>query len=243
MKLEKVDPLHIQIANLLRSEIQNGKLVPGEKLKPEESLAKDFDVSRATIRAALKILENEHYLISKHGSGTFISENVVFISNAINQLRSTTEMARASGLDIKNKMISLDIERANKRVQTSLGLNKNENIVKLERIGFIKKEPIIYSIDIFPLHIAPEIANQDNFEGSLLAYLEEKCNVQIKCANATVSAVGSIEWPIEGFKNSLPALLFEQVHYDQNEKPVLYSIDYYRSDHFKFHIFRKRDVR
>jgi GntR family transcriptional regulator len=228
---------------MIKSEIQKGKIKPGQKLLPEDSLAKDFDVSRATIRAALKILEHEHYLISKHGSGTFVSENVIFIDNAINQLRSTSEMAIASHLEIQNKTINLTQETADELTQEILNLDEAEQIVKLERIGYVEKEPILYSIDIFPLRLAPEMASKSSFQGSLLAYLEDKCNILIKCANATVSAVEKIPWSVKNINRTVPALFFEQIHYDQREKPVLYSIDYYRSNYFKFHIFRKREIR
>jgi len=124
LKIKKVNPLHIQIANMLKSEIQKGKIKPGQKLLPEDALAKDFDVSRATIRAALKILEHEQYLISKHGSGTFVSENVGFISNAINQLRSTSEMAKASGLEIQNKTIKIAIELIDEKIQNYFGCDE-----------------------------------------------------------------------------------------------------------------------
>jgi GntR family transcriptional regulator len=243
VKLEKSNPLHIQIANILREEIRKGKIKPGHKLLPEDSLAKDFDVSRATIRAALKILENEQYLISKHGSGTFVSENVVFISNAINQLRSTSEMAKASGLDIRNETISLAIKQPDEKVRDCLGVTTAEHVVELHRMGFLKGEPILYSIDTFPLHIAPEMSEESGFKGSLLAYLEDTCDIQVKCANATISAVGNIPWPVSDFNKEVPALYFEQIHYDQRTTPVLFSIDYYRCDYFKFHIFRKREMR
>lgn len=228
---------------MIKSEIQDGKFKPGQRLLPEDSMAKDFHVSRATIRAALKILENEHYLISKHGSGTFVSENAIFINNAINQLRSTSEMAKASNLEIMNKTISLSIAYSDEVMRDTFNLNETEQIVKLERIGYVEKEPILYSIDIFPLRIAPEMASITSFKGSLLAYMEDKCNIRIKCANATVSAVESIPWPVKTVKRTIPALYFEQMHYDQQDKPVLYSIDYYRSNYFKFHIFRRRDIK
>ena len=35
-------------------------------------------------------------------------------------------------------------------------------------------------------------------------------------------------------------LLLKQMHYDEWERPVLYSINYFRADQFKFHVLRKR---
>lgn len=242
MKLLKARALHRQIANILKKQIQKGEFKPGDRLMSEESLAKYFEVSRATIREALKILEQENYIITKHGSGTFISENAIFISNAINQLRSTTEMAEAADLRLKNKIIALEIELADRVTQECLGLSERDYVVRMERIRLIENEPVIYSRDIFPRDIVPDLSELNNFKGSLFVFFEKHCNVHINCAEATVSAVAEVKWPIAINVKNVPALLFEQTHYDQTGNPVLYSVDYYRSDRFKFHVFRKRGV-
>jgi len=242
LKLLKANALHRQIANILKKQIQRGEFKPGDRLMSEESLAKYFGVSRATIREALKILEQENYIIAKHGSGTFISENAGFISNAINQLRSTTEMTDAAGLQLTSKIIALEVEPADKVTQECLGLTEHDYVVRMERIRLIQNEPVIYSRDIFPRDIVPDISSLTHFKGSLFVFFEKHCNIHIKCAEATVSAVAEIKWPVEMAVKRIPALLFEQTHYDQNGNPVLYSVDYYRSDRFKFHVFRKRGI-
>ena len=242
MKLLKVSALHRQIANVLKRQIERGEFKPGDRLMSEESLAKYFEVSRATIREALKILEQENYVIAKHGSGTFISESAVFVSNAINQLRSTTEMADTAGLKLTSKTIVLEVEFAGKVIQEYLGLPNHGYVVRMERVRLLQNEPVIYSRDIFPRDIVPDMSSLNQFEGSLFVFLEKNCNVQIKSAEATVSAVAKIEWPVEISAKDIPALLFEQLHYDQSGNSVLYSVDYYRSDRFKFHVFRKRGI-
>ncbi|HDR4313458.1 TPA: UTRA domain-containing protein, partial [Bacillus anthracis] len=35
-------------------------------------------------------------------------------------------------------------------------------------------------------------------------------------------------------------LVLKQMHYDQNDEPILYSINYFRADKFSFHVLRKR---
>jgi GntR family transcriptional regulator len=240
MKINRSQPLHIQIADNIRSRIRNGDLLPGEKLPPEDALSRELRVSRATVRSAFKVLEHEHYTISKHGSGTYIDTNALFISNAINQLRSTSEMAKASGLDLQNITIKLLVQKADKKVALLLNLDEAEKIVRLERVGIVNKIPIMYSIDYFPVSIAPDLARNRSFKGSLFSYFENKCNIRIKCANSTITAVSRTPFSSKEFIWSKPAILFEQIHYDEKGKSILYSRDYYRSDHFKFRVFRKR---
>lgn len=55
----------------LKQDILEGRVRPGDKISSENELAKQFDISRHTVRKALSILENEGYLEAKHGKGTF----------------------------------------------------------------------------------------------------------------------------------------------------------------------------
>ncbi len=54
--------------------ILEGTLRPGEKLPPERELAKQFDVSRPSLREAIQRLEAKGLLLRRQGGGTFCSE-------------------------------------------------------------------------------------------------------------------------------------------------------------------------
>ncbi|WP_117233704.1 pyruvate dehydrogenase complex transcriptional repressor PdhR [Vibrio maerlii] len=56
--------------------IVEGTLSPGEQLPPERELAKQFDVSRPSIREAIQRLEAKRLLTRRQGGGTFVSENI-----------------------------------------------------------------------------------------------------------------------------------------------------------------------
>jgi len=55
--------------------ISEGHLKIGDRLPPERELAEAMNVSRHTLRQAIKALENNGLLSCKPGSGTFITEN------------------------------------------------------------------------------------------------------------------------------------------------------------------------
>jgi len=52
--------------------ILEGTLRPGEKLLPERELAKQFDVSRPSLREAIQRLEGKGLLLRRQGGGTFV---------------------------------------------------------------------------------------------------------------------------------------------------------------------------
>ncbi len=60
----------------LRSDIGSGKLPVGSKLPSGVELAGQYEVSHITIRAVLKKLAQEGYIVLIHGRGTFVHSNV-----------------------------------------------------------------------------------------------------------------------------------------------------------------------
>lgn len=56
--------------------IFEGTLRPGEKLPPERELAKQFDVSRPSVREAIQTLEAKGLLSRRQGGGTFVQKQM-----------------------------------------------------------------------------------------------------------------------------------------------------------------------
>ena len=69
-------PLHRQLYAELRQAIVNGRFAPGVALPASRVLARDLRISRNTVLAAFEQLLAEGYLVSRHGSGTFVTESL-----------------------------------------------------------------------------------------------------------------------------------------------------------------------
>lgn len=65
-----------QIADHIKNAIYNGDIVPGDKLPPELELAKQFNVSKVTVREALLKLEAQRLIEKRRGvsGGNYIIE-------------------------------------------------------------------------------------------------------------------------------------------------------------------------
>jgi len=85
-------PLHRQLYEALRRAILDGKLTADERLPSSRDLVHDLQLSRNTVMAALNQLSVEGYLVSRVGSGTFVSPNVP-------QPARTTSRASVSATD------------------------------------------------------------------------------------------------------------------------------------------------
>lgn len=63
-----------QLADILRGQIESGKLHPGDRIPSVVSLAQEYDLAAGTVRKALGQLQREGLIESRVGWGTFVTE-------------------------------------------------------------------------------------------------------------------------------------------------------------------------
>lgn len=73
-------PIYLQIANTLRTQIQEGRFKPDQALPGERELSNELKINRRTISKALDILEEEGLVYKIRGSGVFIEKKEDFLS-------------------------------------------------------------------------------------------------------------------------------------------------------------------
>jgi GntR family transcriptional regulator len=64
---------HLAVRDTLAQDIEQGSLQHGERLPGEHELAQRFDVSRQTVRQALRNLQQAGYIATQPGAGSFVT--------------------------------------------------------------------------------------------------------------------------------------------------------------------------
>lgn len=238
----KVDHRHLylQVIDRLKQDIEKGIFKEKEKLPSEFELAKSLGVSRATLREALRLLEEENVIVRRHGVGTFVNSKPIFTSG-IEQLSSVSSMIRKAGMEpgtiYLSSMQSIPSEDDILRFQCS----EEQAIVTMERVRTANGEPVVYCVDKVPKNYLP-----NDFlireEGSIFNALEESGEIHISYAVTFIDPVGyhEIASPTLNCEPETSLLVLKQLHYDENDRVVLYSKNYFRADKFSFHVVRKR---
>ena len=72
----KTKKVYMKIVEQVRDLIKEGRLKPGDKLPPEQTLAEKFGTSRPSVREALSALEILGITESRGGRGNFIKDNL-----------------------------------------------------------------------------------------------------------------------------------------------------------------------
>lgn len=111
-------PIYEQIKEQIKANILQGKVEPGTPLPSMRELASDLGVSLITTKRAYVDLEQEQFVTSIRGKGTFVKEQVASIMKekqfiVIEDLaKELTKQAKLIGMDLKeiNEIISLIYE-------------------------------------------------------------------------------------------------------------------------------------
>jgi GntR family transcriptional repressor for pyruvate dehydrogenase complex len=76
MRTKPIENLSVTdaVTEKLESMIVEGTFKPGDSLPPERQLARDFSVSRASLRQALSVLEYRGLILSKQGGGNYVCD-------------------------------------------------------------------------------------------------------------------------------------------------------------------------
>lgn len=67
------DPIYQQIAAVIVHRIHAGTYAPNRAIPSEAKLCEEFDVSRKTVRQAIKLLNERGYVRSVRGRGHFVA--------------------------------------------------------------------------------------------------------------------------------------------------------------------------
>ncbi|WP_158602199.1 GntR family transcriptional regulator [Cohnella endophytica] len=230
--------LYIRIKEEIERRINAGLIGPGEKLPSEPELAKEFDVSRPTLRESLKMLQREGTLISKNGVGTYVNDRSSLIVNPLNKLRSLGEMIKDVGF--KESETDVKIYTRNAEPEWLEKLRTEDSVIVLERIRTADDHKVAFYYNIFPREIGAEHF-EDGFTGAIFDFLRVKLGIRISYAVTEICAVGNSEErdrkAVEVLGDEL--ILLKQLHFDEDDRPVFYSLDYLKSRVFK--LFVKRD--
>lgn len=232
--------LYLQVIDRLKSDIETGVFKENEKLPSEFELSKSLGVSRATLREALRLLEEENVIVRRHGVGTFVNPKPLFTSG-IEQLSSISSMIEAAGMEPGSRFLkateAVPSEEDLKRFQC----DEEDQILTIERVRTADGEPVVYCIDKLPTRFLPSdfVTNK---EVSLFSALEQSGKIHVAYAVTYIDPVGYHEQasPILNCGRETALLVLKQLHYDDHDQVVLYSKNYFRADKFSFHVVRKR---
>jgi len=146
-----------QVREALIELLRDEQYTAGSYIPSEQELAERFEVSRATVREALKGLVQAGLLDCRHGKGYYVLSRDAVFHKPITQLQSVTDMMADMGYTVENRVMSVCEEIPTPQVRRELQLDDTQSIIRLAHVRCSRNEPLIYSIDLFSRVLKPGI--------------------------------------------------------------------------------------
>ncbi|WP_375001221.1 GntR family transcriptional regulator [Aeromicrobium sp. CTD01-1L150] len=227
------------ILDLIRSE----GLRPGDRIPTEPELSERFHVSRATIREALKLLEQDGFVHAVQGSGRFVSPlGTLRVERPITIYESITEMLERLGYTVSTAVLQVAEGAADEAVAESLGIGVGDPVIRTVRLRASEdEEPLVLSVNVVPRACLPGPVGHRDWSGSLTSALSGHGHSIVSSA-ARISAtnlppdLGSM-YDLQSYD---PWLAIEETCMTQAGVRALHAVDYHRSSEIAFNVIRRR---
>ena len=96
-------PIYEQICTNIIRLASAGVLKPGDKLLPVRSLASELGINPNTVAKAYKLLENDGYIVSNDGRGSYVSDKLTKDcaerAMALDDFKQSTKIANLLSVD------------------------------------------------------------------------------------------------------------------------------------------------
>ncbi len=225
--------MHDQTARVLRDRIHTGIYPVGELLPPERLLVGEFNLSRHTVRAAMKTLVDEGLIERQAGRGTIVSprsEGSAWGIKSINDLIG--EFTESQIVVLKRGSV---LAGSRPDVAEMFGLRKNAAMYHIQRVISEKQGPIalhnLYTLTAYAARIPAEKLGY----GPLIEQIEEYCRVEAvrtrQVASATAATVHVAK--LLGMRAGSPLLTLRRTYLKRTEEPIEYTELHCRADRYQ----------
>lgn len=233
-------PRHEQISNWLREQIAAGEFEVGDRLPSESELSDRFDVSRVTVRHALKTLENEGSIYRRQGLGSFVDE--ADIKQPLVCLTDFEEDMKRAGLHSGSKIISRKIVEAGTRIAEKLDLEPDAKVLRLDRVRLGNGEPLAFDKTWLPMFYGQLLEGYNLEKETIYTVLEEHFDIPILKGHYTISAANAGAYLGEhlAVQEHAALLLIDRISLSIGQKKIYYQQRYYRPDSINYRVELER---
>ncbi|WP_172408156.1 GntR family transcriptional regulator [Desulfosporosinus sp. FKA] len=234
-----IKPLYEQLKDIIKLNITDGNLKPGEALPGERQLMETYGVSRVTIRQSIGELVNEGFLYRKHGKGTFVAPKR--IERPLARLMGVTEELALDGLNVEMKVFKTESQKATPKIRQKLKLAEEEPVFCIARIITVAQEPLSLDYNYFPQSIGQKLLNA-NLSKDLIYTQLELYGYKISTGKQKISAGKATkeEAKLLQCKLNSPLLVVKRSTYVESGLPIVYSQALYRGDRYEYVIDLQR---
>ncbi|MEU4270399.1 GntR family transcriptional regulator [Streptomyces sp. NPDC026092] len=225
-RIPKYYAVKAKVASLI-DELGEGGLLPTER-----DLAVRYEVSRETVRQALRELLLEGRL-RRQGRGTVVAGPKL---EQPLSLASYTEGVRRQGRTPGRTLITLDHFPCPEALAPEIGVQRGEPVWHMERVLLADDERVGLESTYVSVARAPRLDSEFDPDSSFYRYLREQLGITFGDADERIETVLATprEALLIGTPPALPMLLIHRISRDTSGSPLERVRTLYRGDRFSF---------
>lgn len=229
-------PLHVfeQIAGHYRDQIEDGSLVPGDRLPSNRKLAEQWGVSTATVTRAMHELQASGLVSSTRGGGTFVARSGPAGSGSIANFAGVVARQDGTQMDTVSTFTFANFVPAEAHVADALGLEVGDEVIKRFRLRRSPAgEPVVMAASWCPGsfgNACPRLLVLEEVPGGL-ATVEASTGRKITSLVERVSAALATSEQAEfyGLVRPAPIIIKDHIWYAA-DGPIYYGRGWHRPD-------------
>ncbi len=227
-------PVHVQLEKILKEILEDGKYKPGDRFFSENEIAREYNVSRMTVRRVMDDLQREGLITRVLGKGTFVAQRR-FMEKLTELVGFTQDMIR-KGLVPSTRVLEKKVMYPPPKIKELLRLEKGEEVLFLKRIRYASGEPIALQNAYIPLKFFPGIETVDLEKESLYATFKKFGRPPL-WANQNMEATvarDNRQTELLGITPGSAIMVTERLTYDSEENPIEFTVTFYRGENYQF---------
>lgn len=227
-------PLAQQVHQILTERIRDGVYPPDSQIPPENELAAEFSVSRATVRSALGTIAARGLVVRRHGAGTFVTR-LSRISNPLNEAIDFQELIASYGFEPSVEYVAFLVAQPSAKMAEALQIEVDTPVFESHKVFSADGEPVIYCVNTIPRWIFDEDLIEDLTRNPeiiepIYDFLEERCGQRVEYHASKVYPAIAEEC---AFNGGLPldpgaaVLVIDGVAFNAEECPLFHTFEYH----------------
>jgi GntR family transcriptional regulator len=184
----KVESLTSQARDVLVESFRNGGF-GGLKLPPEGELAAQLGVSRATLRGALRSLEDQGLITRRRGIGTLINSHAARSSVSLSRVVGFHQLIRESGYQSEMAWTRVTEAPASAELAARVNCSEGAPIFRVERLLLADAVPAIHIVEHIPHDEVTRAFTADEFPNSIFEFADDYCRYRI---DQTILEIGAM---------------------------------------------------
>ncbi|MDR7435690.1 MAG: GntR family transcriptional regulator [Armatimonadota bacterium] len=231
-------PLYYQLELMLRKQIESGSLPPNERLPSELELARQFGVSRITVRRSLERLASQGLVYRRSGKGTYVSPlprvQVKIERNLANLLGFEEDLRRSGGVP-EVRVLKKEWIPAPEDVASRLEIPPGTEVFHLHRLGIVDGTPLWVEERYFPKSLAAGLQDHHIESPSIVALLAREYGKKITAASIRIESVGATKEvaALLHIRSGYPLLAVQFTTYAE-DVPIDAMQAYFRGDRYAY---------